>query len=78
MLGSLMMLAAGVFASSPNSAKASGVCCSGGNHSLKLANMRPAREISRVVTETPAALANASTMGSSERVASAGASSVRV
>jgi hypothetical protein len=40
--------------------------------------MRPAREMSRSSSSTPAVAANASTIGSSELVASAGASSVWV
>ena len=40
--------------------------------------MRPASEMSRVSISTPAAAAKASTIGSSEWVASAGASSVWV
>ena len=40
--------------------------------------MRPASEMSRVSTSTPAWRANAETIGSSEAVASAGASSVCV
>jgi hypothetical protein len=40
--------------------------------------MRPASEMSRVSTLTPAARVNASTIGSNEYVARAGASSVLV
>ncbi len=78
MFGSLMMFAASVFASSPSSASASGTCCSGGSRSANWARIRPASEISRVSTSTPAAPAKASTIGSSEWVARAGASSVFV
>ena len=40
--------------------------------------MRPASEMSRVSTETPVPFVKARTMGSNDRVASAGASSVHV
>ena len=78
MLGSLMMLASGVLASAPSSVSASPTCCSGLSRSGNWARMRPAREMSRVSTETPAVEAKAWITGSSEYVASAGASSVRV
>ena len=71
MFGSLTMFASGVLASSPSSASASGVC-------PNWARIRPASEMSRSSISTPAAPANASTTGSSEWVASAGASSVYV
>ena len=71
MFGSLMMFASGVLASSPSSASASGA-------RPNWARMRPASEMSRSSTSTPAAPANASMTGSSECVASAGASSVYV
>ena len=79
MFGSLMMLASGVLASSPSSASASATRCSsrrGGPGSA--ARIRPASEMSRGSTSTPAAPANAWTIGSSDYVASAGASSVWV
>ena len=78
MLGSLMMLASGVLASCPSSASASPIRCSGVRASGKEAMMRPASEMSRVSTSTPAWRAKAETIGSSEAVASAGASSVCV
>ena len=78
MLGSLMMFAPGVFASSPSSASASSRRCASVRRSGNRAMMRPASEMSRVSTSTPAVRANASTIGLSEYVASSGASSVRV
>ena len=78
MLGSLMMFAERLAVSSPSSARASGRCCSAGRTSANCARTRPASEMSRVSTLTPAALVKASTTGRNERVASAGASSVRV
>ena len=72
MFGSLMMFASGVLASSPSSASASGV--SGSNW----ARIRPASEMSRSSISTPAGAANALMIGSSDWVASAGASSVWV
>ena len=55
MLGSLTMLAAGCFASWPNSASASPMRCCSVIRSGKLAMMRPANEMSRVSTGTSAA-----------------------
>ena len=78
MLGSLMMLASGVFASSPSSASESGTCWSSGSRSAKLARIRPASEMSRVSTSTPALAAYAWMIGRNEYVASRGASSVWV
>ena len=52
--------------------------CSGVRASGNEAMMRPESEMSRVSTSTPACLAKAETMGSSEAVARAGASSVCV
>ncbi len=78
MFGSLTMFASGVFASSPSSASASVTRCSGVRRSGNCARIRPASEMSRGSTSTPAAPANACTIGSSEMVASAGASSVSV
>ena len=66
MLGSLMMFASGVLASSPSSASASSMRCSGVRRSGKLAMMRPAREMSRVSTSTPAVEAYASMTGRNE------------
>jgi len=71
MFGSLTMFASGVLASSPSSASASGA-------SPSAARMRPASEMSRNSTSTPAAPANALMIGRNECVASAGASSVYV
>jgi hypothetical protein len=76
--GSLMMFASGVVASAPSSARASGTCCTSVRCSGKLARIRAASEMSRVSTDTPATPAKAWMMGSSEHVASAGASSVKV
>ncbi len=77
-LGSLMMLASGVFASSPSSPSASDTRCCSSRRSGNWARMRPASEMSRSSISIPAAPANARMIGSSERVASAGASSVSV
>ena len=71
MFGSLMMFASGVLASSPSSASASGAC-------PNWARIRPASEMSRSSTSTPACPANARMMGRKECVARAGASSVYV
>ena len=54
MFGSLMMLASGVLASAPSSARASGMRWSSSRYSGKPAMMRPASEMSRVSTATPA------------------------
>ena len=78
MFGSLMMFASGVLASSPSSVSASGTRCSSVSRSGNCARMRPASEMSRSSMSTPAWAAYASTIGSSECVASAGASSVYV
>ncbi len=78
MLGSLMMLASGIVTSSPSSARWSSRRCSAGSRSLNAARILPASEMSRVSTLTPDAPANAAITGSNDRVASAGASSVRV
>ena len=75
MFGSLMMFASGVLASSPSSASASAALLSV-RRSGNWARMRPASEMSRISTSTPAAPANASMIGRSEWVARAGASSV--
>ena len=66
MFGSLMMFAAGVLASSPSWPRKSGTFCAGVRFSGKLAMIRPAREMSRVSTETPVPYENAWTIGSSE------------
>ena len=78
MLGSLMMLASGVLASSPSSARSSETRWSPSRRSGNWARMRPASEMSRSSTSTPAMAANAWMIGSSDWVASAGASSVWV
>ena len=78
MLGSLMMLAVGLVASAPSSASASPIRCSSVSRSGNWAMIRPASEMSRVSTVTPALAAYASTTGRNEYVASSGASSVWV
>ena len=78
MFGSLMMLAAGVLASAPSSARSSDCRCSAVRRSGNWAMIRPAREMSRVSTATPAWPVNAEMIGRNEYVASSGASSVRV
>ena len=78
MLGSLMMLASGSSASSPSSASASATRCSSSSASGNWARIRPASEMSRTSISIPAAAANARMIGSSDTVASAGASSVSV
>ncbi len=54
MFGSLMMLAPGVLASSPSSVSASAMRWSSWRYSGKTAMIRPASEMSRVSTLTPA------------------------
>jgi hypothetical protein len=76
--GSLMMFAWGVLASSPSSASASSMRCPASRYSGKPEMIRPAREMSRVSTRTPAVEAYAWTTGRNEYVARAGASSVCV
>ena len=78
MFGSLMMLASGVCASSPSSARASPTRRSSASRSGNCASMRPASEMSRSSSSIPAAPAKARRIGSSDSVASAGASSVCV
>ena len=78
MLGSLMMFASGLVASSPSSASASSIRCSSVSRSGNCAMIRPASEMSRVSTPTPAFAAYASMIGLNEYVASSGASSVSV
>src|SRR5580658_1422796 len=78
MLGSLMMLASGRIASWPSSASSSLIRCAGVSFSGKLARMRPVSDMSFSFIFTPAVPTNASTIGSRENVASAGASSVFV
>jgi hypothetical protein len=53
-------------ASSPSSARASAVRWSSGSLSAKAARMRPANEMSRVSTSTPAVEVKASTIGRNE------------
>ena len=65
-LGSLMMLASGVVASAPSSARASPMRWSSGSRSSNAAMMRPDSEMSRVSTSTPAVPANASITGRNE------------
>ena len=78
MLGSLMMLASGRIASWPSSASSSLIRCAGVSFSGKLARMRPVSEMSFSFIVTPAVPTKASTIGSRENVASAGASSTFV
>ncbi len=78
MLGSLMMFASGRSASSPSSARASSMRCPSSRWSGNWLMMRPASEMSRVSTCTPAVDAYAWMKGRNECVASAGASSVWV
>ena len=78
MFGSLMTLASGVVTSTPSSASASGTRCFSSRKSGNEARIRPASEMSRVSTVTPAAEANAWMIGRNDNVASAGASSVKV
>lgn len=54
MFGSLMMFAPGVLASSPSSASASSMRWPCSRRSGKLAMIRPASEMSRLSTLTPA------------------------
>ena len=78
MFGSLMMLASGVVASAPSSARSSGVRCASSSTSPNCDRIRAASEMSRVSTAMPAGRTKACTIGSSEAVARNGASSVRV
>jgi hypothetical protein len=78
MLGSLTMLASGVFARAPSSARSSATRWSSGSRSAKLARIRAPSEMSRVSTDTSAVAAYASMMGRNEYVANSGASSVWV
>jgi hypothetical protein len=63
MFGSLMMLASGVFASSPSSVSASPTRWSSGRWSGNWREDAPASEMSRVSTSTPAVEAKACTIG---------------
>ena len=78
MLGSLMMLASGVFACSPNSINASDCLWLSVRFSGKFAIILPAREISSIVISMPAGSVKVLMIGSREHVANAGASSVFV
>ena len=71
MLGSLMIVAAGDWVSSPSRARSSLA-------RENAARMRPASEMSAVPTLTPARWAKPRTIGRKEWVASIGASSVQV
>ncbi|MNC37459.1 hypothetical protein D3C75_860250 [compost metagenome] len=66
MFGSLMMLASGVVASLPSSARWSPIFWSSLKYSGKLARMRPAREMSRVSTAMPEEAVKALMIGSRE------------
>ena len=77
-LGSLITLASGVLTSSPSSARSSGWRCASVSRSGKAAMIRPASEMSRVPTVTPAAEAKARMIGKSEAEAICGASSTLV
>ena len=78
MFGSFMMFASGVSTIPPRSARSSVTRCSSGRMSANAARTRPAREMSRVSTGTPAAPAKARITGRKAWVARAGASSVQV
>ncbi len=78
MFGSLMMFASGSVASPPSSASASPTCCASVSFCGKAARMRPASEMSRVSTSTPALPVTALMIGRNDAVARAGASSVYV
>ena len=54
MFGSLMMFASGVSTSRPSSASASSTRCPSASRSGNEARIRPASEMSRVTTSTPA------------------------
>jgi hypothetical protein len=73
-----MILASGCIASWPSSASSSLTRCAGVSLSGKLAMMRPVSEMSYSFIVTPAVRTKASTIGSSENVASPGASSTLV
>ena len=73
-----MILASERRVNRPNSAKSSLNRCSGTRSSGNTERIRPANEMSRVSTTTPAASVKALTIGSKEKVARRGASSVWV
>jgi hypothetical protein len=78
MFGNLITLAAGVVTRSPSTARSSGWRCASPRYSGNDPRMRPASEMSRVSTVTPAAFAKNRTMGRSDALASSGASSTFV
>ena len=78
MLGSFTILASGVLAISPNSAKSSLILRLGITLSGNWDTILPARDMSLVSTDTPAESVKALTIGRNEYVAKAGASSVKV
>jgi hypothetical protein len=78
MLGSLMMLVSGSRVRRPSSLRLSGTRCASVRNSGNSPRMRPATEMSLVVTWIPAGAVNVLTMGRKALVASNGASSVRV
>src|SRR2546428_2189704 len=78
MFGSLTMLASGRFASSPSCVSQSGTRWAGVRSSGRLARILPAREISAVSMVMPVPPVYFLMIGSSEWVASAGASSISV
>ena len=78
MLGSLMMLASAFSVSLPSSARLSATRWSSLRYSGNCPRMRPATEMSLVVTSMPAGAVKARMMGKNDAVASSGASSVRV
>ena len=77
-VGQLDDVGLGPVHSSPSSARASPMRCSSVRRSGNWARMRPASEMSRLSTVTPAAAPKAWMIGRNERVARAGASSVWV
>src|SRR5262245_38602774 len=78
MFGSLTMFASGRFASSPSRVSQSGTRWASVRFSGKLARILPASEMSAVSMAMPVPPVNLRTIGSSEYVASAGASSISV
>ena len=78
MFGSLTMLASGRLASSPSWVNQSGTRWAAVRLSGKLARILPDREMSAVSIAIPAPAVNFRMIGSSEYVASAGASSISV
>jgi hypothetical protein len=78
MFGSLMMLVSGLSVSRPSSARLSGSFCASLRNSGNSPITRAATEMSLSVTAMPAGAVNARTIGKKAKVASIGASSVRV